>query len=66
MNILERSPLAYCETCKCHRPYSVITVEPIGAEMAYADLLCDHCQSIIATISPSVPTGAEVQSGVDR
>jgi hypothetical protein len=66
MNILERFPLAYCETRKCHRPYSVVTVEPIGAETAYADLLCDHCKSIIATISPGVPTGVEVQSGVDR
>jgi hypothetical protein len=74
MDILERFPLAYCESCKCQRAYRVEVVE-VGAnrvnDQAYADLLCNRCHTIIACVSGEgvtiIPrTEVEIRSGIDR
>lgn len=60
-NPLERFPLVHCETCKCDRPWQFVVIEAgkLNAK-AYADMLCAHCKTIIATVSeaPSVPVSA--------
>ena len=51
MDMLERFPLVWCPTCEKTQKI-IFDVMPAGGEYDHdaADIVCDHCKSIIATL----------------
>jgi hypothetical protein len=67
MDLLERFPRAWCDTCKTVRPI-VLDIMKAKEKQDHdaADIVCEECKSILVTLhAPSFPDWRTYQKGCE-